>query len=294
MKKLYDNPSALLIITGVGLGLNFPLGKLALAAGISAPLWAAYISLGAGIVLFVLARAQGPFFAAPGIGRFSVISGFLSYVMPNLLVYSVIPKIGSGFTGLMFALSPVLTALLSVILNVRPPNRLGLIGIALGLVGAITIALGRAGSVEGGGAFWLMLGFLIPCFLAVGNIYRTVGWPKGATPVQLGSLTNLAAVPFLLAVSLALAGKFDFEPFAKVPWLLLAQLVCSTLMLVMFFRLQQIGGPTYLSQIGYVGAGVGLFAGVAFLGEVYPISVWLGGAIIVAGIAISTWSARSP
>ncbi len=53
MKKLWDNPLALLLATGLGLGLNFPLGKLALAAGFSAALWAAFISLGAGLALFV-------------------------------------------------------------------------------------------------------------------------------------------------------------------------------------------------------------------------------------------------
>ena len=37
-----------------------------------------------------------------------------------------------------------------------------------------------------------------------------------------------------------------------------AQLAVSTVVFLMFFRLQQIGGPTYLSQIGYVAAAVGV------------------------------------
>ena len=36
-----------------------------------------------------------------------------------------------------------------------------------------------------------------------------------------------------------------------------------------FFRLQAVGGPVYLSQIGYVAAAVGLFSGTLFLGESY-------------------------
>jgi drug/metabolite transporter (DMT)-like permease len=293
LRKFLNSPFALLLGTGIGLGLNFPFGKLALAAGITASLWSAFISLGAGLALLLLAYMREPKTAANGLARFAVVSGFLSYVMPNLLTFTVIPKIGSGLTGLMFALSPVVTALLALILKVRPPNRLGIIGIAVGLAGALIVVWGKGGNAQSGGLVWLGLALLIPCFLGAGNIYRSLGWPKGAGPILLGSLTNLAAVPFLLVVALALGGNFDFSPFVKVPWLPLAQLITSTLMFTMFFRLQQIGGPTYLSQIGYVAAAVGLFAGVGLLGEVYPAAVWVGACIIAAGVGISTYSTRS-
>jgi drug/metabolite transporter (DMT)-like permease len=294
MRKLQDNPFVLLVGTGLGLGLNFPLGKLALAAGVSAPLWAAFISLGAGLALLFLAKATGKQGVATGILRFSLTSGFLSYVMPNLLTFTVIPKIGSGLAGLMFALSPVTTAILSLILKVWPPNRLGVAGIALGLAGAIVVVWGKGGGAEPAGAWWLVLGLLIPCFLGVGNVYRSLAWPQEVGPILLGSLTNLAAVPFLLMIALAMHGGIDLAPLAKVPLLLVTQLVSSTLMFTMFFRLQQIGGPTYLSQIGYMAAAVSLFAGVGFFGETYPAMVWIGAAIIAAGIGLSTYSTRRP
>jgi drug/metabolite transporter (DMT)-like permease len=64
-------------------------------------------------------------------------------------------------------------------------------------------------------------------------------------------------------------------------------------MFLMFFRLQQIGGPTYLSQIGYVAAAVGLGVGVGYFGEVYPPAVWLGASIVTIGIAVSTLAQHS-
>ena len=54
--------------------------------------------------------------------------------------------------------------------------------------------------------------------------------------------------------------------------------------------LQQIGGPTYLSQIGYVAAAVGVVISVTFLGETYPLAVWLGAGVIAMGIALSTYA----
>ena len=55
-----------------------------------------------------------------------------------------------------------------------------------------------------------------------------------------------------------------------------------------FFRLQSVGGPVYLSQIGYVGAAVGLVSGMLFLGEHYRLLTWIGALIIVAGVLMTT------
>jgi drug/metabolite transporter (DMT)-like permease len=56
----------------------------------------------------------------------------------------------------------------------------------------------------------------------------------------------------------------------------------------MLFRLQEIGGPTYLSQVGYVAAAVGVVIGVAYFGETYPLGVWIGAGVVALGITLST------
>jgi drug/metabolite transporter (DMT)-like permease len=288
-------PLFLLLGTGIALGLNFPLGRLAHESGISAALWSAYICLAAGVALaLVTAATQAPSEMPKGLWRFSIVSGFVSFVVPNLLTYTVIPKIGSGLTGMMFALSPMVTAVLSFLLGVRPPNRGVFIGIGLGLIGAAIIILGKERDATGGVSLWIILGLVIPLFLGMGNVYRTQSWPHGASPMMLASLTNLAAVPFLLMADFVLNGDIHIGPLLHAPLLMLAQLLTSSIMFVMFFRLQQIGGPTYLSQIGYVAAAVSLAVGVGYFGEAYPIAVWLGVAIVALGIAVSTFAQRGP
>lgn len=106
--------------------------------------------------------------------------------------------------------------------------------------------------------------------------------------MRLASLTNLAAVPPLAVAAVWFSGGLDLAPLLAVPGLAAGQVAVSTCMFVMFFRLQQIGGPTYLSQIGYVAAAVGVAVGVTLLGESYPAMVWAGVAVVAAGIALST------
>jgi drug/metabolite transporter (DMT)-like permease len=283
-----NRPLLLLLGTGATLGLNFPIGKLAMAANVNPALWAAMISIGAGLALLIIVKLAEQESAVAATTQFAFISGFLSYVVPNFLTFLVIPNIGSGLTAIMFALSPVVTALLSLTLRVRPPSILGVLGIAVGLAGALIIILSRNTDFRTNSDVWILAALLIPIFLGIGNVYRTMAWPQGASPRKLASLTNLAAVPLLLLTALAQTGTINLAPLANIPGLAALQIIVSTIMFLMFFRLQQIGGPTYLSQIGYVAAAVGVVIGVVYLGETYPVSVWIGAGVVAAGIALST------
>jgi drug/metabolite transporter (DMT)-like permease len=284
-----NKPLALLLVTGLAFGGNFPLGKLAVGSGISPALWATVICLGAGLSVLVAAVLFERSPSVPGIGRYAIVSSTLSNVIPLVLTFTVIPHIGSGLTAMLVATSPVTTALLSMLLKVRPPGPLGLAGIAVGLLGAVIIILARSVSFPEGEARWLVLAALIPVCLGIGNVYRSFAWPRGAGPMRLGATVNLAAVPPLLLIAF-LWGGLDLSPLIEVPGLVAAQLAAATVMYLTFFRLQAVGGPTYLSQIGYVGAAVGVAIGVAFLGERYPPMVWAGIAVVAAGIALTTFA----
>ena len=282
-----NRPLVLLLVTGLAFGCNFPLGKLAVAAGVNPALWAAVICLGAGLAVGVAARLFEAGAAVPGLYRYAAISSVISNVAPLALTFAAIPHIGSGLAAILVATSPVTTALLSMAFRVRPPSPLGLAGIAVGLAGALTIIVARNAGFGAGESRWLLLAALIPVFLGAGNVYRTVGWPRGAGPMRLGATINLAAVLPLLGLAWAVGG-LDAAPLAAIPGIVAGQLVASTIMYLTFFRLQAVGGPTYLSQIGYVAAAVGVAVGVGVLGERYPPTVWAGIAVVALGIGLTT------
>nr|MBA3446518.1 DMT family transporter [Pseudaminobacter sp.] len=220
--------------------------------------------------------------------RYFVLAAAISYAIPNLLMFSAIPHLGAGYTGIMFTLSPVITLVLSLLLGVRRPNLLGVGGIAVGFVGAVMVALTRGEAGQPADLFWVATGLLIPVSLAVGNIYRTYDWPADAGPVELAVGSHLAAAAMLVGVLVIFGGGASFGDLADMPLLVLAQVASASAMFAFFFRLQAVGGPVYLSQIGYVGAAVGLIAGTMFLGERYEMLTWIGAAIITAGVFMTT------
>jgi drug/metabolite transporter (DMT)-like permease len=198
------------------------------------------------------------------------------------------PHLGAGYTGIMFTLSPVITLMLSILLGVRRPNALGMAGIAVGFAGALLVALTRGEAGQPADLFWVGAGLLIPVALALGNIYRTYAWPDGAGPIELAAGSHLAAACILLAIIVASGEAGSIGGLAGLPALSAAQIASASAMFVFFFRLQAVGGPVYLSQIGYVAAAVGLLSGVFFLGESYQALTWIGAAIIVAGVVMTT------
>ena len=302
MKAVWNSAPALFFLTGGLLGLNLPLAKVAALAGVGPIAWSLVISGGAGLIL-AAARAMGGSRGAPD-GRelrFYAVSGLVSYALPNLLMFSVMPQVGAGFTGLFYTLSPVCTLALAVALGVQRTSRLGVAGIAVGFVGAAVVSASRGQLGQPAGLVWICLGLLVPVCLAAGNIYRTVAWPPGAHPIALAAGSNLAAAAMLgmLLAGMGGAGTAGLAEvpglaagLAEVPGLAALQAAAAAATFALFFRLQAVGGPVYLSQIGYVAAAVGLVAGVAFLGERYGLATWSGAGLIALGVAMSTRAQR--
>jgi drug/metabolite transporter (DMT)-like permease len=287
--NVWNSALALLVITGGTLGLTLPFGKLATTGGVPPILWAFVISFGAGSVLLIalLISGQRPKLTAHK-ARYFAIAAAISYAIPNLLMFSAIPHLGAGYTGIMFTLSPIITLGLSLLFGVRRPSLLGVAGIAVGFVGAVMVALTRGELGQPAELFWVVIGLLIPVSLACGNIYRTFDWPDGTGPIELAVGSHLAAAAILFAGILATGSTGAFATLAALPLVTVAQVASASLMFVFFFRLQAVGGPVYLSQIGYVAAAVGLISGTFFLGERYQALTWVGAAIIAAGVVMTT------
>ncbi|MFD2204171.1 DMT family transporter [Kiloniella antarctica] len=283
-----QSSAVLLLLTGTMIGFNFPLGKIAGDAGVSPMLWALLVSLGAsGMLLPVLLVKRQLSLPRGRTLRYVVISGLISFVLPNLLLFSVIPHAGSGYTGLMFALSPVFTLSLAVLFRMKTPSILGIAGITTGLIGAVIVSITRGSAPEAPDLIWIGAAILIPVALACGNIYRTIDWPEDAQPNVLAFWSHAFSVAVFIVLLLITNGSLPINELAFAPTAAAAQIIIAGLTFPVFFKLQQKGGPVLLSQIGYVAAAVGLITATFILGESYSLMTWVGAGVIACGIAIT-------
>jgi drug/metabolite transporter (DMT)-like permease len=288
MNKLLQSPIFLLLATGTFFGFNMPLGKMASDAHISPLLWALVISAGAVLILLPLLVLQNRFeWPKRSMLRYILISSIISFILPNILLFSTIAHVGSGYMGLMFALSPVFTLSLALLFQIKTPGQMGKIGIAFGLLGAVVVSITRGSAPDAPALIWILAALLLPLTLACGNIYRTLDWPKGTNPDLLAFWCHTFSILCFMGLILTRDGQLTMHRLIQIPQVTVIQLLVAGLTFALLFRLQERGGPVLLSQIGYVAAAVSLFIATLFLGEVYSLITWSGAATIAVGIIIT-------
>ncbi|CCG41394.1 DMT family transporter [Magnetospirillum molischianum] len=283
-------PSALkpilcLLATGSLLGLTTVLAGLAVRSGWNPIAFLFWSALGSGVLLAGVAGLAGerPKPSLPLL-RYALISGLISFALPNMLSFSAIPHVGAGFVSLCLAFPPMLTYGIALFLGMDRASVKGIGGMILGLSGAVLLALSQS-SAQDGLWIWIGLALMAPVIIATGNIYRTVDWPKEASPRLLAPVMLLAA-----AAIIGLWVVFTGIPLSPVAWdrtasmLLFAQMTAVAATYALFFVLQKLSGPVGLSQIGWIGACVGKLLAVLVLAEAVPIILVPAFGLIFIGI----------
>lgn len=287
-KKLL--PPLLLLVVGSLTATILAFGKVAISSGIPPLANAFWVAFGAGIILMVLSLRRRPkdFLVK---ARYGIIAGSVSVAFPTALVAIVITEIGSGMTSVVYAFPPLLTYLLSLPVGLDKPSLRRFAGIIMGLIGALIVVFPPDGPTIN---LWMALAMLIPISVACGNIYRTMAWPKGGQPMELAAMLQLGSAILLLAPML-IAGQghwpLDFSTTAGQA--VLAQMALTSVTYVLFFMLQKVGGPVYLSQLGYILVAVGLLIGWIAFGETYSSSVFLALGLIAGGLYLANRRTRT-
>jgi drug/metabolite transporter (DMT)-like permease len=284
----------LLLVSGILTAGVFIAGKQAGSEAISPMLilfW--QLSGGALVVLLVSWPARKlPLWNAEHI-RYYLVGGLLGISLPCILAYVVLRELQVGIVGLITALSPVVTYAMARFMGQEQGSLLKLLGLVAGLAGvALLVMPGNAVSLSGHWSF-MLFALAIPVSLAASNIYRSRFWPVGSEvgPLVIGMLVMQTLCLFLVNM---LLGNFDlFKPGAQDAWRLLLPLaLMAGVSYLSSFSLLRIGGPVYLSQVGYVITAVTLLAGILFWGEHYDGSDILSIGLILSGLMLTTWSGR--
>lgn len=284
LRQSRSYPLLLLMATGILLGAAPPFARLAADAGIPMIAFAFWQNLTGGLLLLLFANLTG---VRPPLRhlRFYLTSGLVTLALPSALIFLAVARLGAGLPSIAYAFPAMLTYLFALALRMEKLVWMRAAGIALGLIGILMVLTPRSGPVGEAELPWMLLAFIAPVSLAIGNIYRTRAWPKDAAPLALAAGTLLGAAFWLLIASVIFGAPY-LPSTAASDWVLAAAGIFACLSFIPYFELQRVAGPVYLSQIGYVMASTSLLVGTVIFGERYGLLVWLAVAVIVAGILL--------
>lgn len=283
-----------LLLVGTLLALSLVVAKLADQEALPRLSFLMVALAGAGIVLGgIAALRRQPMPMNRRTLEYALVSGAL-LALPNALGFLAVRHVGAGFISLSFAFPILVTWLLAVLLGLERLRALRLCGVLLGLAGGVVLATAKASSADGA-VGWAALLLAMPLVLAVGNIYRTLRWPDGTSPVFLAALMMLggalALLPFVAVVE---PGQVELLlASTRSVSLLLLEVGVFAVLYLFYFVLQKLAGPVYLSQIGIVAAVVGALTGILALGEAPPPNLGLAGVLVALGTVIFHRGARA-
>lgn len=289
-KSVWLVPLICLLVGGALLGISTNMAKYAGEIGLSPLAFLFWSIAGAATILLVIALLRHEL---PPLNKRSFeyyfISALVSVAGSNLLFFSAIPHVGAGFVALIISLPPLLTYLGALALGMERFQTVRALGVAAALAGAGVLAA-RKFSAPDASVFWILIALCGPVLLAIGNLYRTLRWPEGASPNALAPGMLIAAVVLLGATSLLPDFSLTVPLGGFLPLgLITLQAFIFAGQFQLLFLLQKTGGPVLLSLLGSVGAIVGVPVAVFLQGESPPDGLILGASLIALGVALVTW-----
>lgn len=277
----------LLVANGFLIALMLAMAKTATAQGVPAITYAFWQTLIAGSVL-LLCSAKPKAMLERRLTTYFLISGLTGIAIPNATAFYLVTKLGSGFTGIMYALPPIFTFLIATTMGLEKRSWAKLTGLSVAVLACAWIVRQRHSEMPQADVLWFALGLLIPAMLSIGNVYRSVAWPGDTKPMTLAAGTLLASAAslglFAQVTGIPLVSNDFGHPFLGV---IILQGLLTALTYFCAFELQKRSNPVFYSQLGAVAAVFGLIIGVVWFNEQYSLSIWLGALIVIVGLKMS-------
>jgi len=278
---------AYLVATGALLAVATNMAKLASDAGLPALPFLIWSVGGAALLLcLVVAFGSGLPRLDARKAEYFVLAGLVSVAAPNLLLFAAVPHVGAGFAALAIAFPPLFTYAMALALGMERFSALRAAGVAVALGGAVLLAVYKFATPDAS-MVWIIATLTAPVILAIGNIYRTLRWPDDTQPEQLAPGMLIASVLLLLIFAglSGTGGPLPWQVPASLP-IVGAQILVFALQYHLFFVLQKLGGPVYLSLLGSVAAIIGVPIAVLLLDEESPQGIVIATVLIATGIAL--------
>ncbi len=278
----------LFVLMGFIWGSSYLFIKIGVEAGLP-PFTLVMLRLlfGVGLLAVVVAVAREPLPRDPRVYGHLVVMSVLNMALPFSLITWAEQSVDSTLASIIGAAIPLLVIVIAAIFLKGEPitgNRVA--GLAVGFVG-VTILVGFDPAVLTGGDFGGKIALIVATIsYAAGGVYAK-RYIHGLRPM----IPALFQVGFAFVIVTVLAFTFErplevtfeAETVLAVVWL---GLLGSGLAYLIYFRILDRWGATRTSTVAYLLPIFGIALGATVLGEAVDVSLLLGAAFVLGGIAL--------
>ncbi|NNM60003.1 MAG: EamA family transporter [Legionellales bacterium] len=279
----------LLLLTSLGIlwGSGYVIARFAVTHGVPAFGYAFWQSLGPAILLILFSLKNNSkkivFSALPW--RFYLVCGLIGIAIPNSTMYFVAKHIPAGMLAIIVNTVPIFIYPLALLFKQESFRWYRMLAVVLGFFGILLLVLRYAAIPDSVLGLWPVLALISPLMFALCSIY--IDKQKKVSLSALESAAGMMIMSSILLMPMVLATHSFYPlwpPFSVASWLVILEILLSSLGYVIFFRLIQIAGSVYYGMVGGIVGITGLFWGWLIFGEHPSGTAWLAIVLIVISI----------
>ena len=276
----------ILIILGLGWGLSFTLGKIAITAGgtpIGLTFWQ---SLFSGLILLAYVFFRHGKIIIPKIMFLPiVIITFLSVVIPNIIFYACVEHLDAGVLSISVSVIPLFTYLIAMGLRMDKFKVRRVIGLITGFCALLILILPENSLPDKRDIPGVLLALNCALCYAPENIYIDRLALQNFGPIRLVCAVSFVSAIITFLLSLVMDQFFILQPtnlYLFVSTLGLG-FISATAYSIFIYLIGR-AGSVFSSQVGYLVTFFGVVWGIIILGESHSVFVWISLAMIMMGI----------
>ena len=276
----------ILIILGLGWGLSFTLGKIAITAGgtpIGLTFWQ---SLFSGLILLAYVFFRHGKINIPKAMFFPiVVITFLSVVIPNIIFYACVAYLDAGVLSISVSVIPLFTYIIALGLRMDKFKVRRVIGLITGFCALLILILPENSLPDKRDIPWVLLALNCALCYALENIYIDRLELQNFGPIRLVCAVSFVSALITFALSIVMDQFFILKPTNLYLFISTLGLgFISATAYSIFIYLIGRAGSVFSSQVGYLVTFFGVVWGIIILGESHSIFVWISLILIMMGI----------
>lgn len=286
----------MLFTVGISYSLLFSINKLAAEAGLPYVAYVFWHSLGGGLMLLVPCLLMGRS-TWPQLGwlhlRTYLVWGGLAIAAPITLLTYVSPNLPAAVMTMILVLVPLFTYLFALLFRMERFRALSVLALLMGLGGVLLVIVPGTSLPDVDAAGWVLLALLAPACFSLVTVFAGKFRPPDAPSATLACGLLLGSALLLVPVMFGAGQLYLFPgPSLEGDLTLLYASLLSVVIFYVFLEMVRLAGPVFATQHNYIAVLAGFGWGLLFFGEAHSVYIWGATALMFAGLAMHTLSAR--
>jgi drug/metabolite transporter (DMT)-like permease len=273
-------PITLLLLLGTIWGTGYSIARFAMTHGVNPLGYSFWQSVGPALLIGLFAAMRSKPTTSTPPYRYYFICGLTGIALPNTNMYFAASHLPAGLLAVIVNTVPIMAYLMALVMRVESFNPLRLIAVGLALGGLMLILIPKTSLPSPFMIPWILSALITPLCFAFCSVYIARHRPSNSRSLSLAAGTLLFSSLLLTPIVLGSQHFYWFHfPLTTPDWVILLEILLSSLGYIVFFKLIKIAGPVYYSFVDAIVAMTGLFWGYVIFHE--QLNIWTGTAIML-------------